>query len=85
MVPRNHKPGYRYGLIVNQEKYPVVVHRPGTAWYSYPSGRRTIMVDAKCGAGTHQGHRNNDDRRSYIQVQTRLLDAAATVYCKNCW
>ena len=77
MPPRNHKPGYRYGLNVNQEKYPVRVPKPVLG--------PLATVYAKCGAGTHQGHRNDQDRRSYIEVQTRLLDGQATVYCQNCW
>lgn len=82
MPPRNHKPGYRYGLIVNQEKYPVVVHKPGK---TYRTTMGALFFNTHCGAGTNQGLRTNDDRRSYIQIQTRLLDAAATVYCRNCW
>lgn len=85
MARRNRKPGYRYGLIVNQEKYPVIVHRPGNTEVTYPGGRRTTWLTAACGAGLHQGGRDNDDRRSYVEIQTRLLDADATVYCKRCW
>lgn len=79
MPPRNHKPGYRYGLIINQEKYPVRVHRPQTGSH--------LVLQAACGAGLHQGghYLDTEDRRSYIVVQTRLLDGTATVYCQNCW
>ena len=83
MARRNRKPGYKYGLILNQEKYPVKVHeaelvrsldKPTTFW-----------LEARCGAGKSQSLVDHEDRRNRIEVMHRLLDGDATVLCRKCY
>ena len=64
-MPTNAE-AYEYGIISNQLKYPVIVHKP------HPDRPR----QAACGRS-----RSKDG----IRIQTRLLDAKATVYCGLCW
>ena len=86
MVKRNQKRGYLYGLILNQEKYPVKVHRArrATGWDMLE--RRDIeILEAQCGAGVGQSVYDVHDRRNRIEVQHRLLDGKATVFCAKCY
>ena len=84
MARRNDKPGYRYGLILNQEKYPVKVHR-AKAIVTLVKEDRMRVLEAQCGAGVNQSTYDPSDRRNRIEIQTRLLDGERTVYCERCW
>jgi len=91
MVKRNQK-GYAYGLILNQEKYPVKVHRPierrGLVRMGEPPHDQLVWadyLDAACGAGVSQSRVILEDRRNRIEVAHRLLDGEATVYCAKCY
>lgn len=85
MAERNQKPGYRYGLILNQEKYPVKVHRAKPMFGVDENLVRMEWLEAACGAGVSQSRVDLTDRRNRIEVQTRLLDETRTVYCQRCW